>query len=55
MGIPKIEVKKVEIQTIRIIGDYPNDSREISGQIQINFMQKSKLAYFKVFKVHKKI
>lgn len=29
MGISKIEVKKVKAQTIRIIGNYPNDSIEI--------------------------
>jgi len=49
MGISKIEVKKVKAQTIRIIGNYPNDSIEISGtNLNRFYAKKPKLAYFKV-------
>lgn len=50
MGIPKIEVKKVKSQTIRIIGNYPNDSIAISGTNLNRFYAKNRNLHILKFK-----
>jgi len=49
-GISKIEVKKVKAQTIRIIGNYPNDSIEISDTNINRFYAKNRNLHILNFK-----
>jgi len=50
MGISKVQVKKVKAQTIRIIGNYPNDSIEISDTNINRFYAKNRNLHILNFK-----